>query len=143
MNDSTKGSIWRHLIRFAWPMFIGSLFQQFYSITDSAIVGIYVGSGAFAAIGASTPIINITTPVMIGLTNGASILISQYYGSKRMDDIKQVVSTCLFSLGLAAIGCALLGVILSPQILQLESTPQDIMLVLRNTCASLFLALSL
>jgi len=127
MNDFTKGSIWKHLIFFAWPMFIGSLFQQLYSITDSAIVGIYVGSNAFAAIGASTPIINITTPVMIGLTNGASILISQYYGSKRTEDIQQVVATSLYALGLAALCCAIAGVLLSPWILQLTSTPLDIM----------------
>ena len=127
MVDFTKGNIWKHLLRFAWPMFIGSLFQQLYNITDSAIVGIYVGSGAFAAIGASTPIINITTPIMIGLTNGASILISQYYGSKRFEEIKSVVSTSLFSLGLTALICAGAGFIFSPSILQMINTPQDIL----------------
>jgi len=79
--DMTEGSILRHLITFAIPLLIGNLFQQLYNTVDTWVVGNYVSDAAFAAVGTVGPIINMLIGFFLGLSSGAGVVISQYYGA--------------------------------------------------------------
>ena len=80
-NLMTEGVIWKQLLLFSIPLLVGNLFQQLYNTVDSIIVGNYVGSQALAAVGASTPIINLLVGFFMGIATGAGIIISQFYGA--------------------------------------------------------------
>ncbi|MBO5666620.1 MAG: MATE family efflux transporter, partial [Firmicutes bacterium] len=89
----TEGSIARHMIAFAMPLVIGNLFQQMYNMVDSIVVGRFIGGTALAAVGSSGPVINLLVGLFIGLTNGASVTVSQHFGAGRMKDVKDAIHT--------------------------------------------------
>ena len=91
--DMTEGPITLQLIQFALPLLIGNLFQQLYNTVDSWVVGNYVSKEAFAAVGAVGPIINMLIGFFLGLSNGAGVLISQYYGAKKSEKVRETVHT--------------------------------------------------
>ena len=93
--DMTKGSITKHLINFALPLMVGNLFQQLYNMVDTWVVGNYVSNEAFSAVGTVTPIINTLIGFFLGLSSGAGVVISQYYGAGREDKVRQAVHTSL------------------------------------------------
>lgn len=126
MNDFTKGNATRQIISFAVPMLVGNLFQQLYSMADAAVVGRYVGGDALAAVGASAPLVNFLLSVIIGLTTGASVLISQLFGAGREDELKRAVSTSVVFMGALTLLVSLLGMTLAPQMLSLLDTPGNI-----------------
>ena len=85
--DMTQGSIFRHLITFAFPLLIGNIFQQLYNTVDTWVVGNYVSNEAFSAVGTVGPVINMLIGIFLGLSSGAGVVISQYYGAKRYDKV--------------------------------------------------------
>ena len=82
----SEGVIWKQLLIFTIPLLIGNLFQQLYNTVDSVVVGNYVGPQALAAVGASNPIINLLVGFFMGLSTGAGVIVSQYYGAKNKED---------------------------------------------------------
>ena len=92
-QDMTVGNPATNLIRFSTPLLIGNLAQQLYSTVDSIVVGNYVGDSALAAIGASGPIINLLLVLFMGVSVGASIMASQYFGAK---DKKATFAFCRY-----------------------------------------------
>lgn len=80
-QDMTQGSPMANLVKFSVPLLIGNMAQQLYSTVDSIVVGNYVGDKALAAIGASMPIINLLLVLFMGISVGASIMVSQYFWS--------------------------------------------------------------
>ena len=80
-QDLTKGSIVKAIILFSIPLLIGNLFQQLYNAVDSYVVGNYVGKVALAAVGASTPIINMLIGFFMGISTGAGVVIAQFFGA--------------------------------------------------------------
>ena len=96
--DMTKGSITKHLINFALPLMVGNLFQQLYNMVDTWVVGNYVSNEAFSAVGTVTPIINTLIGFFLGLSSGAGVVISQYYGAGREDKVRQAV-LLLYNMG--------------------------------------------
>ena len=76
----TTGNIWWQIIVFAIPLLLGNLFQQFYNMVDTWVVGNYVSDAAFAAVGTVAPIINTLIGFFMGLSSGAGVIISQAYG---------------------------------------------------------------
>ena len=90
MKDLTVGREGKLIFLFAMPMLLGQLFQQFYSIVDSAIVGKFLGKEALAAVGASFPIIFTMIALMIGIASGGMVVISQYFGAKDIEKVKKV-----------------------------------------------------
>ena len=90
-TDMTYGSIPRLLITFAIPLLIGNLFQQLYNTVDSIVVGNFVSKQALAAVGCSTPIINMLIGVFMGFSSGAGVVISQYYGAKDGEKLHDAV----------------------------------------------------
>ena len=86
-QDMTQGSPVGNLVKFSVPLLIGNLAQQLYSTVDSIVVGNYVGDGALAAVGASGPILNLLLVLFMGISVGASIMVSQYYGAGERDNL--------------------------------------------------------
>lgn len=125
-TDMTVGSIARHLLVFSLPLLIGNVFQQLYNTVDSIVVGNYVSKQALAAVGCTTPVINTLIGVFTGLASGAGVVISQHYGAKDDDKLFDAVQT---TIALTIIMCVLLtglGVWLTPQMLLLMATPEDV-----------------
>ena len=123
----TEGSIPRLLITFALPLMLGNVFQQLYNTVDSIIVGNFVSTQALAAVGCTGPIINTLIGVFAGLSGGAGVVISQFYGAKDRERLRRAVQTTVV---LTAIMCVLLtaaGVLLAPLLLRLMDTPADVM----------------
>ena len=80
-RDMTNGSPIRQILSFCIPLLIGNLFQQFYNMVDTIIVGKYVGEDALAAVGASYALTTVFVMIAIGGGTGASVVISQYLGA--------------------------------------------------------------
>ena len=126
-SDLIHGKIWKSILWFSIPMLVGNLFQQLYNTVDSYVVGNYVSSGALAAVGQSTPIINTLVGFFTGLATGAGVVIAQYYGGHLIDKMKKAIHT---SVALTLILCILftfLGVSLSYKILILIGSPESVM----------------
>lgn len=124
--DMTKGKPLRLIILFALPLFLSSVFQQFYNIADAAIVGHILGDSALSAVGAVSPVYNLVTSICFGLTNGFSILISKYFGAGDEKKMKQsIAGTMMLSLGLTAVLTVVCVLTIKP-VLTLLNTPKDI-----------------
>lgn len=94
-QDMTQGSPAANLLRFSVPLLIGNLAQQLYSTVDSIVIGAYVGDGALAAVGASGPILNLLLVLFMGISVGASVMVSQYFGAKDRDRLEATVGTTI------------------------------------------------
>ena len=117
----------RALFLFALPMIVGNLFQQFYNMADSIIVGNLVGEDALAAVGASYSFTTVFIMIAIGGGIGASVLTSQYLGAERYKEMKSSVYTFLITFFAVSILLAVFGLIANPAILRLLKTPDNIM----------------
>lgn len=117
----------RSLFFFALPMIIGNLFQQFYNMADSIIVGQFVGEDALAAVGASYSFTTVFIMIAIGGGIGASVLTSQYLGAEKHKEMKSSVYTFLITFAVFSILLALLGFWINPTVLTLLKTPENIM----------------
>lgn len=126
MKDLTTGPEGKEIFYFALPMLIGSLFQQLYNTADSIIVGRFVGTKAMAAVSGASPIMFLLTSLLMGITLGFSILISQYYGSKNMNKVKATIDTTYIFIFFASILITLIGIFFSEPLLRLMNTPENI-----------------
>ena len=124
--DMLTDSPGKALLFFVLPMIFGNLFQQFYNITDSVVVGKFVGEQALAAVGASYAITNVFIAIAIGGGIGSSVVISQFLGAGNYGKMKTAVYTTMFNfLGIAAF-LAVIGIRYNNQILDLVNVPEDI-----------------
>ncbi|WP_285823541.1 MATE family efflux transporter [Schaedlerella arabinosiphila] len=124
--DLINGKPGRSMFLFALPMIIGNLFQQFYNMADSVIVGNLVGEEALAAVGASYSFTTVFIMVAIGSGMGASVLASQYLGAKKYREMKTSIYTFLIAFGIFSVLMALLGFFVNPAILRALKTPDNI-----------------
>lgn len=115
------------LIIFAIPIIIGNLFQQFYTMADSAIVGRYVGEQALAAVGASYSLTNVFVWVAIGGGIGASVIVSRYFGAQKYSDMKQAINTALVSFLVISLCLGAIGLLLGKQMMIWLKTPEDVL----------------
>ena len=125
-QDLTVGKSGRVLLKFTIPILISVAFQQFYSIADSLIAGRFAGETALAAVGASYPITNIFNAIAFGCNIGCSVVVSQYFGAKRYKKVKTSAYTALISTLVLGSVITLLGVLLTPALLRVVDTPQNI-----------------
>jgi putative MATE family efflux protein len=126
MIDMTKGGTVKLILVFTIPMFIGSVFQQLYNVTDSIIVGRFLGKEALAAVGASFPILFLLIALTMGATMGITVMISQHYGAKNFEKVKICIETAYIFLVLIALLLTVTGLLLNDHILKLLKTPPDI-----------------
>jgi putative MATE family efflux protein len=122
----TEGSPAKLILAFSVPMFIGSVFQQIYNMADSAIVGRFVGPNALAAVGTSFPVIFLLASMLMGLTMGAGVIISQFFGAKQMDKVRRAISTALIFQMASGVVLSILGLLFSRPLLVLLQTPAEI-----------------
>ncbi len=123
----TEGVIWKQILAFSIPLLIGNLFQQLYNTVDSIVVGNFIGSEALAAVGSSNPLINLIIGMFLGIATGAGVIISQYYGARDREKLSWAVHTCIALSMIGGILLTVLGVGVSPLILGLMGTPQEVM----------------
>lgn len=115
------------LILFALPIIIGNLFQQTYTMADSAIVGRFVGEEALAAVGASYSLTNIFISIAFGGGIGASVIVSRHFGAKEYSKMKLAVLTALLSFLLTSVLLGAVGLFLGRQIMTFLNTPPSIL----------------
>lgn len=127
-NTITQGVIWKQLLAFFFPVLMGTLFQQLYNAVDAVIVGRFVGKASLAAVGGSAAhILSLIIGFFTGVSSGAAVIISQYYGAGDDEDVSRAVHTALI---LAAAGGAVmtaLGLITAPWLLAIMNTPEETM----------------
>ena len=122
----TEGSIWKRIVAFAVPIFLGNLFQQLYNTADSLIVGNFVGSDALAAVSSSGNLIFLVVGFFSGISMGAGVVIARYYGARSKEEVSLAVHT-LTAFGLAAgVVLTIVGVMVTPQILRWMGTPETV-----------------
>jgi putative MATE family efflux protein len=126
MKDLTEGNEAKQIFKFAVPLVFGNLLQQMYHVVDSIIVGNYLGKDALAAQGASFPIFYTLIAFVIGIGSGATVVISQYFGAKQLNQVKKAVDTVFIFLFFAAILLTTLGILFSEQIFSLMRLDESI-----------------
>ena len=122
----TEGSVARHLVRFALPLLVGNIFQQLYNTVDTWVVGNYVSNEAFSAVGTVGPIVNMLIGFFLGLSSGAGVVISQYYGAKRYDKVHDTVHTALVMTLILGVLFTGVGIAMIPPMLRLMNTPAEV-----------------
>lgn len=123
----TKDSPSKAISRFALPMVVGSLFQQIYTLVDSAVVGKYVGEAALASIGASFALTTIFICIGVGGGAGASVLIARYFGSRDYKRMKTAIFTAIIGFLVLSLGLSAFGLIFSKDLMGLLQTPKEIL----------------
>lgn len=124
-QDMTVGSPTVSIIKFAIPLLIGNFAQQLYNTVDAIIVGQNIGDSALAAVGASNPIINLLLALFMGISAGAGIIVSQYFGAKQRENLSKTVGNVIFLTLIISIVTTVLGLVISKPILILMDTPND------------------
>lgn len=123
----TEGPIGGKMIRFAVPLFIGNLFQQLYNTADALIVGNFLGNDALAAVSATGTLVFLLVSFFGGISAGSGVVISRYFGAKEPEKMQRAIHTDLaFDLS-AGVLLTLIGTTLTPFILRLMGTPEDVM----------------
>ena len=127
-NAITEGVIWKQILLFFFPILFGTFFQQLYNAADALIVGRFVGKEALSAVGGGTgTVINLLVGFFVGLSSGATVIISQYYGAKREEMVGYAVHTAMaFSL-VGGIVMMVGGLLAAPGILRAMDTPADVL----------------
>lgn len=115
------------LLIFAFPMIIGNLFQQFYTMVDSVVVGRFVSEHALAAVGASYSLTNVFISIAIGGGVGASVLTSRYFGSREYRKMKTSVTTAMLSFLVVSLILGGTGLFFGQEIMELLNTPENIL----------------
>ena len=125
-QDMPQGSPSGNLIRFSVPLLIGNLAQQLFSTVDSIVVGYYGGDNALAAVGASGPIMNLLLVLFMGISVGASVMVSQYFGAKDRERLEKTVGTTLTATVVSSIFIMIVGPLITPPVMSALSTPPEI-----------------
>ncbi|MDW2795992.1 MATE family efflux transporter [Clostridium boliviensis] len=127
-NQITEGVIWKQLLLFFFPILFGTFFQQLYNTADAVIVGRFVGKEALAAVGGPTgTIINLFVGFFIGLSSGAGVIISQYFGAGQKRQLSHAVHTAMAFSAVCGFFIMIIGILLAPFALEAMDTPADIL----------------
>ena len=128
-TDMTLGSVWKSIVMFTLPMLIGNIAQQFYSTVDTIVVGQYAANGdnAIAAVGSALPILNMLLVLFIGISAGASVMVSQYFGAHMREKLSYTVGNCITVTAIACVGLIAIAAPLIRPILVLLNTPETIL----------------
>lgn len=127
MQDLTRGPEGKQILIFALPMLLGNVFQQLYYIVDTLIIGHFLGTEALASAGASFPVIFVLISLMIGITTGINVVISQYFGNKNFTNVKKAIDTVFIFLFISSIVLTILGLVFSEHIFRLIGLPEELM----------------
>ncbi|MDR4989401.1 MAG: MATE family efflux transporter [Bacteroidales bacterium] len=126
MRDLSQGPVARQILIFAMPMLLGNVFQQMYNIVDTIIIGRYIGTEALAAAGASFPVIFVLVSLVIGITTGTTIIISQFYGAKNYEGVRRAIDTAFVFLFFASMMLTVLGLVFIEDVWRLIGLPANL-----------------
>ena len=126
-NDMTKGSPLKIFILFSIPLLIGNIFQQLYSMVDTIIVGRFVGVNALAAVGSTGSMFFLVNGMILGLTSGFSVLVSQKFGAKDEASLKKAVASNLLLTIISTIIITIVALLLKNPLLSIMNTPDNIL----------------
>jgi len=124
--DMTQGDPVRQIVKFMIPMLIGNVFQQLYNTVDSIVVGKYVGDNALAAVGSAGPIVNLMLVLFIGISVGAGIMVSQYFGARQRKSLSKSIGCCITMTFLSSVLIMILAPFIIMPMLRLLNTPDEI-----------------
>ena len=122
----TQGDPVRQIVKFMIPMLIGNVFQQLYNTVDSIVVGKYIGDNALAAVGSAGPIVNLLLVLFIGISVGAGIMVSQYFGAKQRKALSRTIGCCITMTFVASLIVMVLAPLITMPLLKLLNTPDEI-----------------
>lgn len=125
-KDLTEGTPWKGIVEFTIPMLIGNIAQQFYNTADSIIVGRYVGDNALAAVGSASPVLNLLLVLFVGISVGAGIMVSQYFGARDRERLSHTIGICISLTAIASVIIMIIGPIVTRPLLHLLNTPKSI-----------------
>lgn len=125
MRNMTTGSPAGHIFYFALPLLAGSFLQQLYNMVDSWVVGQYVGDGALAAVGVGFPVIFMFSSLFMGLANGGTVVIAQFYGAGKLDRVRDAVDTIYTAFAVSAVPITAIAVLAVRPILFLMRVEAD------------------
>jgi len=125
--NMTEGSIARHLLTFAFPLLLGNIFQQLYNTVDTWVVGNFASNEAFSAVGSVGPIINVLIGLFMGLSTGAGAVISQFYGARHTDRVRDTVHTSIMLTLALSVVFTIVGIAFTPGMLRLTKMPSNVM----------------
>ena len=125
--DMTDGRPWEKILIFTFPMLLGNIAQQLYNTVDSVIVGKYVGDNALAAVGSAGPILNLLLVLFIGISVGAGIMVSQFFGAKKREELSIAIGNCIVLTALASVSIMIVGTLAAKPLLMMLNTPESIL----------------
>ncbi len=127
MKDLTTGKEGKLILHFALPMLAGNVFQQLYNVVDSIVVGRAIGKEALAAVGANFPFIFALISFVVGIAIGSTVVISQFFGAKKMAEVKRAIDTLYIFMFFAALVVTLSGILFARPIFRLIDLPPDVL----------------
>ena len=125
-QDMMHGPIWKKIIMFSVPLIIGNIIQQLYNTVDSIVVGRVIGDNAIAAVGAIFPVMFMVNVLFMGVSTGAGVMVSQYFGAKDRDALSRTIGTTLTLTLLTSLPFTVLGPVITRPLLKLMMTPDSI-----------------
>ena len=125
-SDMTVGKPWEKIVAFTIPMLIGNIAQQLYNTVDSIVIGKYVGDNALAAVGSASPILNLLLVLFVGISVGAGVMVSQYFGARQRKELSMTIGNCVTLTAISSIIIMILGAVLSRPLLEMLKTPDSI-----------------
>lgn len=133
----TVGRPWEKIVLFTLPMLIGNIAQQLYNTVDSIVVGQYVGDNALAAVGSASPILNLLLVLFMGISVGAGVMVSQYFGAKQREELSMTIGNCVTLTAIASLLIMAAASLFVRPLLELLDTPESII----DWCTSYLLIL--
>ena len=125
--DMTDGRPWEKILLFTFPMLLGNIAQQLYNTVDSVVVGKYIGDNALAAVGSAGPIFNLLLVLFIGISTGATIMVSQYFGARKREELSKTIGNCIVLTAIASVFFMIVATLASRPLLILLDTPESIL----------------
>lgn len=127
-NAITHGVIWKSIILYVLPLIMGTFFQQLYNTVDAVVVGRFVGKEALSAVGGtSAMLVNVFVGFFVGVSSGAGVVVAQYYGAQKADDVKKAVHTAIFLSIASGIILTFVGFFMMPVFSVWMKTPEDVL----------------
>ena len=124
-NDLSKGNVVRQLVLFAFPFLVSSIIQSLYNVADMLIVGNFSGTASMSGVNIGGQVTFILTNIVVGLCSGGTVLVAQYLGAKKPQDMEETIATLMSTLISAAIVITLVMLVLKNQVLVLIKTPAE------------------
>ena len=127
MKNMLEGKAWKLILSFSIPLLVGGIFQQVYNLIDVMIVGRYLGEEALAGVGSTSNLTFFLLSLIMGMCNGAGIIVAQCFGAERYSDMRRAVTALIWVAGVLTVIMATIGFLGSPLFLRLLSVPENAM----------------